>query len=344
MKHSIITLVVGAAVAAVCAGAAYADKVVLKSGSYLTGKAGEAKNGALKFVSDDLGEIEIKLANIAKLENAGEHTIQYVDGTTEKKNLAVADGAYVADSKPLDMAQVKEIDPKEETWHGAVNVAFQADRGNTYGNTATVVANLNRRWESDRVDFNFGYAYSKTGTSKDDASKSKDDLEVDGQYDHFWANKLYSYLNGRYERDDIAGLDRRIKIGVGFGYQWLEKAESEWTGKWSFNQELGVSWVNDEYEDPDPERADNYATIRYAHHLTYIPKWVEGLEVFHNLEYMPEVDDWTIFLGHADVGFSTMLFWNIDLLAKIEWDFNSKPSNDRKKSDIRYILGLGYKW
>ncbi len=344
MKHSIITLVVSAAVAAVLAGAAYADKVVLKSGSYLTGKAGAAQNGSLKFVSDDLGEIEIKLENIAKLEDAGEHTIQYVDGTTEKKNLAVDAGAYVADGKALEMGNVKAIDPKEETWHGSVNVAFQADRGNTYGNTATVVANLNRRWEKDRVNFNFGYGYSKTGTSKDDATKSKDDIELDGQYDHFWATKVYSYVNGRYERDDIAGLDSRIKVGVGLGYQWLDKAESELTGKWSFNQEVGLSWVNDKYEDADPDRDNNYATVRYAHHLNWTPKWFEGVEVFHNLEYMPQVDDWAIYLGHADLGFTTMLFWNIDLLAKIQWDFNSKPSADRRKSDLRYILGLGYKW
>ncbi len=35
---------------------------------------------------------------------------------------------------------------------------------------------------------------------------------------------------------------------------------------------------------------------------------------------------------------------DFDLLAKIEWDYNSQPSGNRKKSDYRYIVGLGYKW
>lgn len=323
---------------------AFADKVVLKSGSTLTGTAGEAKNGVLKFNSEDLGEVEIKIANIISLENAGTHLIKFLDGHTESYPLSVEKGAYVVDNAPLDMSLVKEIDPPVETWHGSVNASYQADRGNTYGDSASILANVNRRWENDRVNADFGYYYSKTGTSKDDWEKSKDRIEAEGQYDHFWRTKFYSYLNARYERDAIAGLDRRVRFGAGLGYQWLEKCDFEATGKWSFNQELGAAWVNDKYENPDPNRADNYASLHYAHHLTYAPKWTDGLEFFHNFEYLPEVDDWTIYLFKADAGFTTMLFWNVDFLAKVEWDYNSKPSEDRKKSDFRYIIGLGYKW
>ena len=46
----------------------------------------------------------------------------------------------------------------------------------------------------------------------------------------------------------------------------------------------------------------------------------------------------------ADIGLTTKVFGDFDLLAKIEWDYNSQPANDRKKSDYRYIVGLGYQW
>ena len=59
---------------------------------------------------------------------------------------------------------------------------------------------------------------------------------------------------------------------------------------------------------------------------------------------MPEVDEWEKFLAKADIGFTTKLIYDFDLIAKIEWDYNSKPANDRKKDDTRYIVGLGYKW
>ena len=331
-------------VAALVAVSAFADKVTLKSGSFLKGTAGGIQDGALKFKSDDLGDISIKIEQIADLDNAKKHVFKHKDGSVEERIVYIRNGKLMDGKGVIDMTDVKATDPVPDTWHGSVNVAFQADRGNSYGNTASVLANLNRRWEDDRVNFNFGYYYSKTGTSKHDWSKSKDKIELEGQYDHFWAEKVYNYINGRYDRDVIQGLDRRIKLGAGFGYQWLEKAGFDATGVWNFNQELGLAWVNDEYKVEDPDRKDNYATVRYAHHLTWEPKWTKGFNFFHDFEYLPEIDDFEIFLAKANVGFTTMLVWNIDLLAKIEWEFNSHPCGDRSKNDTRWIVGLGYKW
>lgn len=325
--------------------AAFADKVTLKSGSYLTGKAGLVQDGALTFVSDDLGEVKIKLANIAKLDGAKENVVQYNDNSTAKKMLSVKEGALIDDKgAALDMANVKALNPAVETWHGSINVAYQASRGNTYQNSATVLANVNRRWEKDRVNGNFGYYYSETGTTRDNKEKSTDRWELEGQHDHFWSALFYSYENAKFEQDDIAGLDYRLRLGAGAGLQWLDARNFDTTGKWSFNQEVGAAWIKNSYVDQDPSADDSYATLRYAHHLKYHPKWNPGIEGFHNLEYLPQVDDWENYLMRADVGFSTKIVMNFDLLCKIEWDYNSMPSQGRKSSDIRYIVGLGYKW
>lgn len=334
-----------AILAAFCATAAFADKVTLKSGSYLTGKAGLVQDGALTFVSDDLGEVKIKLANIVQLDVAKENVVQYNDNSTAKKMLSVKDGALVDDKgAALDMSNVKALNPAVETWHGSINVAYQASRGNTYQNSATVLANVNRRWEKDRVNGNFGYYYSETGTTRDNKEKSTDRWELEGQHDHFWSALFYSYENAKFEQDDIAGLDYRLRLGAGAGLQWLDARNFDTTGKWSFNQEVGAAWIKNSYVDQDPSADDSYATLRYAHHLKYHPKWNPGIEGFHNLEYLPQVDDWENYLMRADVGFSTKIVMNFDLLCKIEWDYNSMPSRDRKSSDIRYIVGLGYKW
>ena len=135
---------------ALVAGAAFADKVTLKSGSFLTGEAGLIQDGKLLFKSDDLGEIKIDVANIKLLDAAKNHVVLYVDNTTEEKILTVKDGVLWNGEGKLDMANVKATDPVAETWHGSVNVAFNAARGNTYDNTAAVLANVNRRWEKGR--------------------------------------------------------------------------------------------------------------------------------------------------------------------------------------------------
>lgn len=328
-----------------CSGAALADKVVLKSGSFLTGKAGQVSDGVLAFTSDDLGDVKIKISNIASLDVSKENVIQYNDNSTEKKMLSVKDGALVDDKgEKVDMSRVKAFNPEIQKWHGSVNLAYQSARGNTYENSATILANVNRSWEKDRVNASFGYYYSETGTNKDNKEKSTDRWEIEGQHDHFWSSKFYIYENARYEEDDIAGLDYRLKLGAGGGYQWLDAYDFASTGKWSFNQEVGAAWIKNSYVDQDPSADDSYATVRYAHHLKYLPKWNEKVEAFHNLEYLPQVNDWENYLIKADVGFSTKIVMDFDLLCKIEWDYNSMPSVGRKSSDVRYIVGLGYKW
>ena len=335
---------VAALAASVLGLVAVADTVTLKSGSVLVGETGDVRDGALQFKSEDLGKLSIKIENIKSVDVEKNHKIIYKDGRVEDKNLAVKDGKLLAAGVPLDLAAVKATDPIPETWHGSIDIGFQAARGNTYETSGSVLANVNRRWDDDRFTGDFGYYYSETGKADEETRKTTDRWDVEAKHDHFWFPKVYNYEDLKYERDVIQDLNARYRVGLGVGYQWLENSVFESTGKWSFNQELGVNWIKEEYENNDDAKKDGFCALRYAHHLNYIPKWTEGLEFFHNFEILPEVDEWEKFLAKGDAGFTTKLIYDFNLIAKIEWDYNSKPANNRKKDDLRYIVGLGYKW
>ena len=335
------TLMVGAAL---LAGAAFADKVTLKSGSFLTGEAGLIQGGKLLFKSDDLGDLKIDIANIKSIDQAKNHVVQYNDNSTEEKVLDIRDGELYDGKGKLAMENVKATDPAAETWHGNVNIAFNAARGNTYANSAAVVANVNRRWEKDRLNADFGYYYAEDGKAGEPSDKTEDRWEVEVKHDHFWFPAVYHYEDLKWERDMIQNLNARYRVGLGGGYQWLDNKVFESTGKWNFNQELGVNWIKEEYDNNDDAKDNGFCALRYGHHFGYIPKWSDDIEVFHEFEILPEVDEWEKFLAKANVGVSANLIWNFNLIAKIEWEYNSKPANDRKKDDTRYIVGLGYKW
>ena len=335
------TLMVGAAL---LAGAAFADKVTLKSGSFLTGEVGLIQEGKLLFKSDDLGDLKIDIASIKSVDPAKDHIVQYLDNTVEKKILTVRDGELWSGNGKLDVANVKATDPAEETWHGNVNIAFNAARGNTYANSAAVEANVNRRWEKDRLNVDFGFYYGEDGKAGEPSDKTEDRWVAEAKHDHFWFPAVYNYEDLKWERDMIQDLNARYRVGLGLGYQWLENRVFESTGKWNFNQELGVNWIKEEYDNNDDAKDNGFCALRYGHHFGYIPKWAEGIEFFHTFEILPEVDEWEKFLAKADIGFTAKLVYDFDLIAKIEWEYNSKPANDRKKDDTRYIVGLGYKW
>lgn len=321
---------------------AAADTIVFKSGSRLEGTVVRIVGSEITFKSDDVGEVKVAADKVATLTTAQDNVVQFNDKSTTQGVLSMTNGTYTLTGKPLDMATVKAVNPEPEKWHGSVNFNGQATRGNTIAESATVLADANRRWEHDRVTANFGYYFTQTGTSKDSREKTEDRVVVEAQEDHFWSTAFYSYLNGRYERDGINNLQYRYRIGTGLGYQWLENRVFESSGKWNFNQEIGMAYVKEKYEH---EKDDDYPSFRYAHHLKWMPNRVESLEFFHNFEYLPDVSDWEeMYLIYTDVGFTMKLVADWQLLGKIEWDYNSNPGGDTKRSDLRYILGLGYKW
>jgi len=338
MQTKLLTATV---VATLAATVALADKVTLVSGSYLTGTAGDFDGNTLKFTSDDLGEVAIDVSKIAALESDRTHVVRYRDLTTATLPVTVVNGAYQVGETTLDMANVKDIDPAPEGWHGSVNFSGMVTRGNTVGESASLTADVNRRWEKDRLTADAGYYYAASGDSKQDKQKTTSRFEAQAQEDHFWSQKFYTYVNGKYETDRIKDLDYRWRVGLGGGYQWLENDDFGF-GKVSFNQEVGMSYVGEKFEHVDD---DNYGAFRYAHHLAWEIAAVKNLSFAHNLEWLPQVDEWADnYIIDADAGIVYKFSANWQLVAKVEWDYKSKVGPGAKHSDLRYILGLGYTW
>lgn len=332
------------ALAASCAWAVSADTIVFKSGSRLDGEVVRIEGGNITFKSDDVGEVKIAQDKVASIETKKNATVQYNDEEKENEEglLAMKDGNYTLSEKPLDMGGVKAVNPEAQKWNGSANLSAAAARGNTRSENVTVLADLKRRWEHDRYTGNFGYYFAQNGTDRDNKKKTDDRIELDSQFDHFWASKVYSYINGKYERDGINNLMYRYRVGAGMGYQWLEGYQQEDTGKWSFNQEAGLTYIKERYEH---QKDDDRCAFRYAHHLEWAPKWVDKLAFTHNFEYLPDTGNWSeSYLIDTDIGFTYALSLDWQLLGKWEWDYNSDPGPHTKSSDFRYTLGLGYKW
>ena len=346
MKKLMMVMVAGTALAA------SADVIHFASGDKLTGKMKSITGNSIVFASDAVGDVTVDAAKVAKMVVDAESEILYKDENREKTRIVYDNGKYSAldnsgnPSRTIDMATVKQVNPEPEKWHGSVALAASALRGNTVSESASVVASVNRRWEADRFTANGGYYFAQSGSSKDNKQKTESRAEVTAQEDHFWAKKVYSYVNGKYETDHINDLEYRYRFGGGLGYQWLEGDVFESTGKWSFSQEAGLEYVKERYNSDFGADNNNFAAFRYAHHLKWIPSFVKkNVEVFHNLEYHPDTAYWAdVYTIDADAGISTTVFAGWTLLAKVEWDYNSNPAPSAKKSDIRYILGLGYKW
>ena len=321
---------------------ASADVIVMKSGAKFIGTVTHISGGTIEFASDDVGTIKIKQDNVVSMVTDAAKPIEYADAREVTGIVSCSNSVYAIDGKPVDMKEVKAVAPVKETWHGSVNLSASAARGNTVSETVTLMADAARRWESDRFTAGAAYYFAQSGSTKENKQKTDDRFEIHAQEDHFWSKTFYSYINGKYEYDRIMLLDYRLRLGSGLGLQWFEGQTVDGFGTWSFNQEIGASWVKERYESAF---TDDYAAFRYAHHLTWDPGWLEGFLFTHNFEYLPDVSDWAEnYIIDSDFGFTYAFKANWQMLGKIEWDYKSQVAEGTKHSDFRYTLGLGYKW
>ena len=337
MKH--FTALMGA----LCIGmAAFADVIVMKSGARFTGTVKHIEGGTIDFASEDVGDIKIKQANVVSMTTDAAKPVEFTDKRIETGVIACGEGGFTLDGKPLDMGSVKSVVPKAETWHGSVNVSATAARGNSVSESVSALATVSRRWEKDRFGGSLSYNFAQSGDSREDKQKTANRFELQAQEDHFWSSMLYGYVSGNYEYDSIMNLDYRYRLGAGLGVQWLDGRVFDNLGKWSFSQEVGLTWVNERFES---SLDDSYAAFSYAHHLIWDPSWIDGFNFTHNLVYLPELSEWQDnYLIDSDVGFTYAFRANWQLYGRIEWDYKSKVGAGTKHSDLRYSLGVGYKW
>ena len=328
---------------ALCMGlAASADVIVMKSGAKFVGTVKHIEGGTIDFASEDVGDLKIKQDNVVTMTTDKPNPVEFNDKRIETGVVGRDEKGFTLDGDALNMNEVKSVNPTPQTWHGSINLSATAARGNTVSEAVSVFGDIARRWESDRVTGSAAYNFAQSGDSKEDKQKTANRFEIQAQEDHFWTSMLYNYVNGKYEFDKIMHLDYRYRVGAGFGLQWLEGRAFEHLGKWSFSQEAGIAWVKERYES---SLDDDYAAFRYAHHLSWDPNWVAGFNFTHNFEYLPELGDWADnYLIDSDVGFTYAFMADWQLIGKIEWDYKSKVGAGAKHSDLRYLLGVGYKW
>jgi putative salt-induced outer membrane protein YdiY len=321
-----------------CAGmmvSAFGDEVLFKSGDRLTGTVKSLAGGKMLFDSKVAGPLTLNLDDIRTFSTDAPIEIALTDGSSlNQKISASADGQVAVDAgKTLPFADIAKLNPDKPKWTGVVSAGATFVRGNTKSDTASLGVEAARRTDNDRTTLGAGYytAKQRDNTTRD-SSRIADNWFLKGQYDYFFSEKFYGYGNIRYEKDRIADLDIRLTPGIGAGYQWIERADL------NFSTEAGVNWVYEKYTDPDETRT--YMAGRLAYHVD--KSFNAHVKAFHNLEYIPSFEYLDTFLVNSDIGLRAAMTTRLALEAKAQLAYNSQPSDGRDKKDLRYILGVGW--
>jgi putative salt-induced outer membrane protein YdiY len=327
----------------VFAQAIHADEITLTNGDRLTGKIDHAMDGKLIFTSDLAGKITVELTNIQTFSTDEAIEIHLKDGNVLVQKAAsstagrfAVEGTETVKAQDFDVAAISSINPPPKPrpkWTGNVSAAVTSTHGNTKTEAISASANLSKRTEKDRTKLSADYARGEqedpdTGEKK----KTEDWWRTKAKYDYFFSKKFFGYLDGRYETDKIAELDRRVIVGGGAGYQWIESEEM------NFSTEGGLASLYEKYENQTDSTSELSAQLGY----NFDKKLAKNLKFIHDLTYYPSLDKFSDYYltstGELRAHFTEVMFVNF----KVILNYDATPAIGAGSTDTKYLLGLGY--
>ncbi len=327
---------------ALCAGVTSADEIFLTNGDHLKGKIVNLVDGKLLFKSDLAGETKIELSKIQTISSDEPVTVSLKDNTafTQKLTGSTSPGKFSvagSDSLPAQsfaVSDIVSINKPAPKWTGNISANATATRGNTVKDSYALSVQATKRTDDDRTTLSADYAKTKQeDPTTGDKITTEDWWKLKAKYDYFFTKKLYGYIDGRYEKDAIADLDRRVTVGIGAGYQWIEKPDLK------FSTEAGLASKYEKFDDIDnTTNSDIAAQLGYNLQM----KLLKNLSFVHELTYYPALDKFSDYYLTTTAELRADVSASIFLNAKVILDYDATPAIGKGCTDTKYFFGLGY--
>jgi len=317
-----------------------ADELVFKNGDRVTGKIDHALDGKMVFMSDIAGKMTVEISRIQTFSTDEAINVHLKDGSVLVQKVVSStagkfaiEGTEAVKAQEFDIAAISSINPPKPKWTGNVSAALTSTHGNTKTEAISASANLSKRTEKDRTKLSADYARGEQEDPDTGQDKTTENWwRTKAKYDYFFTKKFYGYLDGRYETDKIAELDRRVIVGSGGGYQWIESENM------NFSTEAGLASLYEKYENQTDSTTELSAQLGYNFDKTL----AKGLKFIHDLTYYPSLDKFSDYYltstGELRAHFTENMFLNF----KVILNYDTTPATGSGTTDTKYMLGLGY--
>ena len=327
----------------VFSAACLADQVILKNGDRLTGKIVKAVEKKLTLKSDLAGEVIIPMENIQTFSSDEPVELHFQDGTVSKQKIEqapagqiVLSGSQTLQKQTTSLSNLSAVNPpkkEKSVWKGSVSAGLTYTSGNTSNESYSASIDLQKRTENDRITLTGDLARSK---QKSDTTGEKETTEdwwkLRAKYDYFLSKKFFLFGEGRYELDKIANLDRRVILGGGGGYQWIESDDM------NFSTEFGLASVYEKFEDSSDSNSE--MSIQAGYHFD--KKLNSTIQLLHDLTYYPSMDEFSDYYlttsAELRANLTDRMFANLTAIL----DFDKSPAPDKGTTDTKYLFGIGW--
>jgi len=326
-----------------CVQSIQADEILFPNGDRLTGKIDHLLEGKMIFNSEMMGKITIELSKIKTFNTDAPIAVHLKDETVLLQRIVNAEegkfgieGSGTVEAQDFELAQISSINPPEKPlpkWHGNLSAGITSTHGNTKAESVSGSFNINKRTHNDRTQVSVDYAKTK----QEDKTTGQDEIIEDwwrskGKYDYFFSKKFFGFVDGRYEKDAIAELDRRMIVGVGGGYQWIESEDM------NFSTEAGVASLYEKFDN----QTDSNSEISVQAGYNFDKRLMKNVKFIHDLTYYPSIEKFSDYFltstAEVRANFTETMFTNF----KVIFGYDATPAIGKGGTDVKYIWGIGY--
>lgn len=326
----------------VFAASASADEVYLKNGDRLTGTIVRLTDGKLVLQSIAAGEVTVSLADVQTFSSSTPVEVHLKDGTVLNQSVqaggpdefAIETGTALR-AQTFRLADLASINPPPKPkpkWTGSLSAGFTATSGNTATEAVNASVSVVRRSEKDRTTASADYAKGKQEDPDTGEEKTTEDWwRAKAQYDYFFSKKFFGFVNGSYEKDSIADLDRRVVVGGGAGYQWIESERT------NFSTSLGLASLYEKFDNQTDSNSELSAQAGYNfdHQLN------KSVKFLHDLTYYPALSSFSDYYLTTTAELRASLTQTMFANFKVIFNYDATPAAGRGSTDVKYIFGIG---
>ena len=326
-----------------CAQSILADEITFTNGDRLTGKITHLMESKMLFKSDAIGDVTIDVSKIQTFSTDDPIAVHLKDDNvllqkivnSESGKFAI-EGAGTIKAQDFELAEISSINPPAKPvpkWTGNLSAGLTSTHGNTKNESMSGSVNLNKRTENDRTQISADYAKTK----QENKTTGKEDTTEDwwrskAKYDYFFSKKFFGYVDGRYEKDAISELDRRMIIGGGAGYQWIESEDL------NFSTEFGLASLYEKFDN----QTDSNSEVSFQAGYNFDKTLMKNVKFIHDLTYYPSIDKVSDYFltstAEIRAHFTSTMFTTF----KVIFDYDATPAIGSHKTDTKYLLGVGY--
>ena len=225
-------------------GALFADQIVLTNGDRITGQILKSDDKELVIKSEYAGEITVQWPAVQGITstqplhvnlNNGQTLVGPVKTTDDNFQVATTtQGAVTAPKNSVvrirgeaeESVYEKSLHPGLlEGWQGGANVGFALTRGNSQTKNLALAFTAQRKTLDDKLGLYANTVYASNDAPGAIPTTTANAIQGGIRYDHDLSSRIFGFINGDFQTDDLQNLDLRSVIGGGVGYHAI-KAES----------------------------------------------------------------------------------------------------------------------